>query len=97
MPAYHLQFSLIFLIYLLLVNLTAFIQMGIDKKRARNKQWRISEARLFLPVLLGGSLGGLFGIYFFHHKTKHWYFPAGFGAALAVHIFLIALLLRFWL
>lgn len=97
MPDNHPQPVVILVLYLLLINIIAFVQMGIDKKRARNKQWRISEARLFLPVLLGGSIGGISGIYFFHHKTKHWYFPAGFLAALAVHILLFCLFLRFCL
>ena len=33
-------------IYLLTVNLFAFILYGIDKKRARNREWRISEKTL---------------------------------------------------
>ena len=35
--------------YLLLVNLTAFVLMGLDKRRARRDKWRISEKTLFLP------------------------------------------------
>ena len=59
--------------YLLLMNLIAFVLMGLDKRRARRDKWRISEKTLFLPAVLGGSLGAILGMRLFHHKTKHWY------------------------
>ena len=73
-------------IYLLLVNLWAFVLMGIDKRRARKDLWRIKERTLFLPVLLGGGLGGILGMKVFHHKTKHWYFRFGFPVILILEI-----------
>ena len=73
-------------IYLLLVNLWAFVLMGIDKRRARKDLWRIKERTLFLPVLLGGGLGGILGMKVFHHKTKHWYFRFGFPAILILEL-----------
>ena len=65
-------------LYLMAVNLAAFFLMGVDKRRAVGKKWRISEKTLFLPAVLGGALGGLLGMRFFHHKTRHWYFRWGF-------------------
>jgi uncharacterized membrane protein YsdA (DUF1294 family) len=38
----------------------------------------VSEKRLFLLAALLGAPGGLLGMYAFRHKTKHWYFVAGF-------------------
>ena len=38
----------LFLIYLVLINLAAFMAFGIDKSRARNHAWRIPEKTLFL-------------------------------------------------
>ena len=73
-------------IYLLVVNLTAFVLMGIDKRRARKDLWRIKERTLFLPVLLGGGVGGILGMKVFHHKTKHWYFRFGFPVILILEI-----------
>lgn len=61
-------------IYLLSINLVALTAMGLDKKKAIDKKWRIPEKRLFLYVLLGGGVGGTFGMMLFRHKTKHWYF-----------------------
>ena len=44
------------LIYLFLINLTAFSIYGIDKYRAKHRQWRIPEATLLLSAALGGSV-----------------------------------------
>ena len=38
-----------FLIYLILVNLVAFLLFGLDKRKAQMHQWRISEKALFIP------------------------------------------------
>lgn len=64
-------------LYLIAINVTAFAMMGIDKSRAKRHEWRIPEARLFMSALLGGGLGAVLGMYFFRHKTKHWYFVVG--------------------
>lgn len=72
----------LFLIYLLFMNILGFSLMGADKQKARRHRWRIPEKTLFLTSLLGGSVGTLAGMYFFHHKTRHWYFVAGMPAIL---------------
>lgn len=69
-------------LYFIVLNLTGFALMGIDKRRARKHLWRIPEKTLFLASLLGGSIGTLAGMYIFHHKTRHWYFVAGMPAIL---------------
>ena len=81
------------MLYLLAVNLAAFCLMGLDKRRARREEWRIAERTLFLPVLLGGALGGTLGMKIFHHKTRHWYFRFGFPLLLLLQ--LAALIWRF--
>ena len=81
-------------LYLLAVNLTAFLVMGVDKRRAKKGKWRISEKTLFLPAVLGGALGGILGMRVFHHKTKHWYFRFGFPALLLIQLALAGWL--FW-
>ena len=70
--------------YLAAVNLAAFLLMGADKRRARRGGWRVSEKTLFLFPALGGALGGLLGMKVFRHKTKLWYFWAGFWGLLLV-------------
>ena len=65
------------LIYLAVINIAAFILYGIDKQKARNHQWRISEACLICVAVLGGSVGALLGMFVFRHKTKHIKFLIG--------------------
>lgn len=72
----------VLLIYLLLVNLAAFVLMGADKHRARHHKWRIPEKTLFASALLGGSVGAILGMLLFRHKTRHWYFVVGMPAIL---------------
>lgn len=67
----------LFYYYLLAINIFAFTLMGIDKSKARRHLWRIPEKTLFLSALLGGGAGAIIGMYFFHHKTRHWYFVIG--------------------
>ena len=85
---------LLLLVYLLIINLTGYAFMGMDKKRALRNAWRIPEARLFLCALLGGSIGTIAGMYRFRHKTRHWYFVWGMPAILILQLVLPAILLR---
>ena len=76
---------------LVVMNVLAFALMGIDKAKAKAGAWRIPEKTLFLVTALFGGLGGTLGMFFFRHKTKHWYFKLGFPALLVVQIVLLAL------
>ncbi len=58
------------------VSFVAFAMYGVDKMKAINGSWRISEKALLLTSFLGGAVGGLLGMQLFRHKTKHWYFYA---------------------
>ena len=64
----------ILLIIYAVMSVIGFALMGIDKSRAINRKWRIKEATLFLIAFLGGGIGSTLGMFFFRHKTKHWYF-----------------------
>ena len=76
----------VLIVYLLIINLLAFALYGIDKRRASKHCYRISEAALFSVALLGGSIGAWAGIYFFRHKTAHWYFVVGIPLILAAQV-----------
>ena len=67
-----------FWIYLLVVNAAAYAAMGADKYSAAHRKRRIPERTLFLLALLGGSAGGILGMYGFRHKTLHRKFTLGF-------------------
>ena len=84
--------NIVFLFYLVAVNIVAFALMGIDKKRAINHAWRIPEKTLFLSAILGGSIGAIAGMQVFRHKTKHWYFQYGMPAILLIQVVLCVLL-----
>ena len=60
--------------WLLIWSLILFFVMALDKHRAVKGARRIPEKRLFLLALLGGGIGGFFGMYAFRHKTKHLHF-----------------------
>lgn len=80
--------------YLFIVNLLGFVCMGADKRRAIKKHWRIPEATLFIIALIGGSVGSIIGMRFFHHKTRHWYFVYGMPAILILQIAAFVLLMK---
>ena len=64
----------LFLGYVLLINLLLFILMGMDKRAAKRKKWRIPERRLLTLGIIGGGFGGILGMLVFHHKTHRIYF-----------------------
>ena len=64
----------LFLGYALLINLLLFILMGMDKRAAKRKKWRIPERRLLTLGIIGGGIGGILGMIVFHHKTHRIYF-----------------------
>lgn len=66
-----------FIIYLTLINLISFLVYGIDKNKAKNKQWRIPESTLIFLSLIGGSLGGLMAMVIFKHKLSKRLFYIG--------------------
>ena len=64
----------------LVLSLADFLLMGADKLRAKRDRRRVPEKWFFLLALLGGSPGAIGGMYFFRHKTRHWYFKYGLPA-----------------
>ena len=77
---------------LVIMNVAAFVLMGVDKAKAKAGAWRIPEKMLFLVTALFGGLGGTLGMTYFRHKTKHWYFKLGFPALLVVQLVILALI-----
>ena len=78
-----------FIIYLIIINLIAFLAMYIDKRKAKYGKWRIPEQTLFILALIGGSIGAIAGMYIFRHKTKKLRFSIGFTVILVLQIILI--------
>ncbi len=65
------------IIYILVINVFAFIIMGLDKEKAKKNHWRIKESTMFMIAFLGGAAGVLSGMKAFHHKTKKPVFEFG--------------------
>lgn len=82
----------ILIIYFILINLIGFIMMGLDKRRAIKRRWRIPERKLFGIALIFGSIGVLIGMYVFRHKTRHLSFAIGIPAILVIQLLAISLL-----
>lgn len=74
------------LLYLIVMNLTGLLLMGMDKQKAIRHAWRIPEKTFFLCSIFGGSIGTWAGMYLFHHKTKHWYFVMGMPFILVLQV-----------
>lgn len=77
------------IIYLIVINFISFTVMGVDKHKARKRSWRIPESTLFVLALIGGSIGSIIGMHFFHHKTRHWYFLYGMPAILIIQALIV--------
>ena len=64
-------------IYLLAIQLLAFIEMGYDKSQAKKGARRVPEKRLFALAALGGAAGVWLGMRVWRHKTQHASFVYG--------------------
>ena len=63
--------TVLWFVYLIAMNLIAYILYAADKRRAQRGEWRIRERTLLLFGFLGGALGALAAMKQFRHKTKH--------------------------
>ena len=77
------------LYYLIVINIVTFLVYGIDKVKAKQGSWRISEATLLILAIIGGSIGALLGMKIWHHKTMHKKFKYGLPLILLAQIALI--------
>ena len=79
----------IVLIYLAVINVVAFILYGIDKFKAKQSKWRISEVSLLGIAVIGGSIGAWIGMAVWHHKTLHKKFKYGIPLIVVIQIGLV--------
>ena len=80
--------------YLIVINVVTFLVYGIDKLKAKQGSWRISEATLLLLAVIGGSIGAMLGMKVWHHKTMHKKFKYGLPLILLAQIALIYLIIQ---
>ena len=63
-----------YIIILIAMNIISLALYGSDKTKAKKNQWRIQETTLLGIGFLGGAVGAIVGMKYFHHKTKKVYF-----------------------
>ena len=83
----------IILRYLLAVNIATFFLYGIDKNKAKNGRWRISEVTLLMMVVIGGGIGAWAGMRLWHHRTMHKKFKYGIPIIIILQVALVVYLL----
>ena len=52
-----------------MINLAVLLLYGLDKWKAKNHRWRVSEAALMLAAVFG-VVGAYGGMHLFLHKTQ---------------------------
>lgn len=74
------------MIYIIGINVISFLVYGLDKWKARNEKYRISERTLLLLAAVGGSIGAYAGMQIFRHKTQKAKFYLGVPAIILLQI-----------
>lgn len=84
---------LVYIAFLTVMSITAFVMYGSDKAKAEKNKWRIKESTLLSIGFFGGAFGAIAGMKHFRHKTKHNYFWIVNYIGIAWQIGLLVLLL----
>ena len=91
-------YTIMLLVYLLMMNVLTFIVYGVDKWKACHGRRRVPEATLLGLAALGGSMGAWLAMQLFRHKTQKKKFrygvPAIFVLQLAVVLLFLNMLIR---
>lgn len=70
-------------------NIITFSLYAADKRKAKNNEWRIKEATLFMVAFLMGGIGSMLGMSLLRHKTKHMSFRILIPLAVVLNIAVI--------
>ncbi len=79
--------------YLCVINLMTFLVYGLDKWKAKNHKYRISEKTLIGLAVIWGSIGAWIGMQVFRHKTKHPKFVIGVPVIFVIQIGIVLAML----
>lgn len=86
---------IIFAVYIVVINIIGWVLPIVDKKRAKNNQWRVRESTLFMVSALGGSLAMYLSMKKYRHKTKHKRFMIGIPAIIVAQLVIISAIVYF--
>ena len=70
-----------------MINLAVLLLYGLDKWKAKNHRWRVSEAALMMAAVFG-VFGAYGGMHLFHHKTQKPKFYIGVPVIFVVQLML---------
>ena len=91
---------LMFLLYIIYINIKTYSLFVKDKENAIEKRRRVSEARLLKNCFFGGALGDFIGMQSARHKTNKPVFRIGVAVMLVVQVLLFSFVcgfLGFWI
>ena len=91
---------LLFLAYVIYINVKTYSLFVRDKENAVERKYRISEARLLRYCFLGGAFGGFLGMEKARHKTKKPAFTVTVRILLVIQLSLFSFVcgfLGFWI
>ena len=77
------------LAYFGIINFVTFAAFAMDKIAAIERRSRIRIVTLLGLSFVGGSLGGLLGMYLFRHKTRQDYFAVGIPLIIVMQVVVI--------
>ncbi|SHJ88820.1 DUF1294 domain-containing protein [Tepidibacter formicigenes] len=83
------------LYYYIIINFYGFILVGLDKRKARRRQFRTREVRFFITSFIGGALGVVMGMTVFRHKTQKSSFYKGIPAIFLLNIISLLYLYKY--
>lgn len=76
------------------LSVITFFLFGIDKLKAKKGSYRIPEKVLIGFSFFFGAIGGVLGMYFFHHKTRKAKFFVFVPLFAAMQIILFVFIIR---
>ena len=85
---------IIFIVYILVINLIAFLLTYYDKKASKIGLRRVKENTLMLVALLGGSAAMYITMKMIHHKTRVSLFMVGLPFIFVVEMILVIFIAR---
>ena len=75
----------------IMMNVWTFMLFGIDKIRAEEGSWRVSEGTLLAWAFFGGSIGAYAGRAIFKHKTRKQPFSSNLHQTAVLHMIAAAM------
>ncbi len=91
--SYHKILLIVYIIFIVVMSLIAFISYKNDKEKAKSGKIRTKEKVLLFLSGFGGSIGAEIARKKFHHKTEKIYFSIVIYLSLLLEIAILCLLI----